>query len=82
MLTMNGTLEVANTESSQSVSILTAEYITPKELAQQLGKSLRTLYRWDELRIGPPRVVVGKLILYRREAVMAWLRSRERRHAR
>jgi hypothetical protein len=53
------------------------EYVTPDQLAQHLGVSVRTLSRWHARRIGPPRCSVGKLILYRVTAVRAWMAERE-----
>jgi hypothetical protein len=53
------------------------EYVTPDQLAQHLGVSVRTLSRWHARRIGPPRCSVGKLILYRVAAVRAWMAERE-----
>jgi hypothetical protein len=54
-----------------------SEYMTPEELAGELGICKRTLDRWHASRSGPPRVTVGRRPLYRREAVTEWLRSRE-----
>jgi len=53
------------------------EYVTPDQLAQHLGVSVRTLSRWHARRIGPPRCSVGKLILYRVTAVRIWMAERE-----
>lgn len=58
---------------------LLEEYFTPAQLASQLNTSVRTLARWDVLRIGPPKVTVGRKILYRRDSVHKWLESREQR---
>lgn len=52
-------------------------YLTPAQLADQLGVSLRTLSRWHAQRIGPRRVTNGRLILYRADAVREWLEARE-----
>jgi predicted DNA-binding transcriptional regulator AlpA len=52
-------------------------FLRREELAQQLGLSARTIDRWEALRIGPPRVCVGRTILYDVESVREWLRSRE-----
>ncbi|MBI4968213.1 MAG: helix-turn-helix domain-containing protein [Rhodospirillales bacterium] len=52
-------------------------YLTPAQLAEQLGVSLRTLSRWHAQRIGPRRVTNGRLILYRADAVREWLDSSE-----
>ncbi len=52
-------------------------YLKREQLAKELGKTLRTIDRWERRRIGPPRVVVGRMILYRKEAVREWLLSQE-----
>jgi hypothetical protein len=52
-------------------------FVTPVQLAAQLGISLRTLCRWHSRRIGPPRCSVGKLVLYRADGVRQWLMNRE-----
>jgi hypothetical protein len=49
------------------------EYDTPDQLANELGISVRTLGRWHRLRIGPPRVKVGRLILYPKAGKREWL---------
>ena len=54
-----------------------SEYISPEQLALELGISTRTLDRWHSVREGPPRTRLGKRILYRRESFAAWLRSQE-----
>ena len=41
------------------------------------GVTARTLARWDDQRIGPPKSKVGKLILYDFEKLPAWLESHE-----
>jgi hypothetical protein len=53
----------------------TEEYLTPEQLAQELGISERTLSRWHRLRIGPPRASIGKLQLYPKAATREWLAS-------
>lgn len=57
---------------------LLADYLLPEELAAELGICERTLSRWDSLRIGPPRVTIGRKVRYRRLAVQEWLLKRER----
>ncbi len=54
-----------------------AEYMTRDELAEDLNRCARTLDRWHSLRIGPPRTMIGKRVLYRRQAVAEWLRAQE-----
>jgi predicted DNA-binding transcriptional regulator AlpA len=58
-------------------SIVLAGFLRRDELARQLGLSPRTIDRWEALREGPPRVHVGRTILYNVESVREWLRSRE-----
>lgn len=53
------------------------ELITSDELAGQLGVSERTLSRWFRLRKGPPRVKVGRRVLYRQTAIGDWLSRQE-----
>ncbi len=57
---------------------LLEDYLTPDQLAEELGKSVRTIARWDRLRIGPPKTLVGKRPFYRRDAVRQWLLRKER----
>ena len=52
-------------------------FLRREELATQLGLSPRTIDRWHALREGPPRVHVGRTILYNVKSVREWLRSRE-----
>ena len=54
-----------------------ADYITRKDLAAQLGRSVRSLERWEEERTGPDVTRVGRSVLYRVDSVRDWLRSRE-----
>lgn len=60
---------------SRTNGSLRDDYYTRKELADELGTSVRTLDRWHAHREGPPRTAKGKLVLYRREAVRDWLET-------
>jgi hypothetical protein len=60
-----------------STPLILDGYIRRAELARMLDVTERTVYRWELLRIGPPRVVVGALILYRVDSIQKWLESRE-----
>ena len=53
------------------------KYLKPKEVANVLGVSLRTLNRWHALRVGPARCKIGRTVLYRISAVGAWLEANE-----
>jgi predicted DNA-binding transcriptional regulator AlpA len=52
-------------------------FLRREQLAQLFGLSPRTIDRWEALRIGPPRVCVGRTILYNIQSVREWLLSRE-----
>jgi hypothetical protein len=79
--TVGGSSEAASARCRDPLpsadSLTLGEYVTPDQLAQHLGMSVRTLSRWHARRIGPPRCSVGKLILYRVTAVRAWLAESE-----
>jgi hypothetical protein len=48
-----------------------AGYLTPSELAAELGISERALSQ------GPPRVLIGRTPYYKRSSIERWLASRE-----
>ena len=54
-----------------------SEYLTKAELAAQLHRSIRSVDRWALTGDGPPCVRIGRRSLYRRRAVVEWLRSLE-----
>ena len=56
---------------------LREKYWTKAEAARELQVSERTLGRWYRERIGPPRTKVGAKVWYRKDAVAAWVASRE-----
>jgi Helix-turn-helix domain len=57
---------------------LLADYLTRADLAVELGLNERTLERWQRRNSGPPLCRMGRQILYRRQAVLAWLQVQER----
>ncbi|PSH02715.1 MAG: hypothetical protein CXZ00_16015 [Acidobacteria bacterium] len=63
-------------EAGTENSIL-SEYLTKAELAAQLDRSIRSVDRWTLTGYGPPCVRIGRRSLYRRAAVVEWLRSLE-----
>jgi hypothetical protein len=52
-------------------------YATPAGLARMLHVTPRTLVRWDERRIGPPKIKVGKRVLYDLAKIPGWLEEHE-----
>lgn len=64
--------------TAAQISGLLADYASPEQTAVELGVSTRTLARWYAMRIGPPRVTIGRKPLYRRESVSAWIEKQEK----
>jgi phage terminase Nu1 subunit (DNA packaging protein) len=60
------------------VEIEGRRYATQVGLASLLGVAPRTLARWDERRMGPPKIKIGNLVLYDLAKLHAWLESHER----
>jgi len=48
-----------------------------KEAAQELGISERHLWRLLKRQEGPPTVRLGNRLVFRREALAAWLKEKE-----
>ena len=56
-----------------------ANYLSKKQFCKAIPGgpiSERTADRWQVLRIGPPRVKVGRTVLYPAEGVKTWLEER------
>lgn len=53
------------------------DFITAKEFAAQVNRSVSTLGLWDRKKIGPPRLKIGNRVLYRIDAAREWLLQRE-----
>ena len=70
-------METASVTTNQPEALLGADFLTAEQLAQALGFSERTLARLHVRRQGPPRVVLGRTILYKRSSVLAWLAEQE-----
>jgi predicted DNA-binding transcriptional regulator AlpA len=47
------------------------------QLAKIFGVTVRTIYRLEQRRLGPPRLMIGRKIFYRRSTVEKWLADRE-----
>jgi hypothetical protein len=66
-------------DDSEGVIVIgNKRYWTMERLAKKLGKSTRTLLRWDTARTGPPRIKIGNLPLYGEEKLPSWLSAYER----
>jgi hypothetical protein len=59
------------------VEIAGHHYVTAQRLASMLSVTERTLARWNAARIGPPKISIGKTVLYDVSKLPDWLASRE-----
>ena len=57
------------------------DWINREDLAGQLSVTTDTLARWATQGIGPPRIRIGRRVLYRRASVEKWLAEMERKSA-
>jgi hypothetical protein len=64
-------------EQAEAGNSILNEYMTKGELAAQLHRSIRSVDRWALTGDGPPCIRIGRRSLYRRAAVLAWLRGLE-----
>ncbi|MGF6945918.1 helix-turn-helix transcriptional regulator [Streptomyces auratus] len=69
--------------TASSVAVRTA-FLTVKDAADYLGLSPRTLYVWRHRRQGPPSFRMGPRgrVMYRVEALDAWVREQEQADSR
>ena len=63
--------------ASATVQLAGREYLTQEGLAARLGVTVRTLARWEERRVGPPRIRIGRLVLYDLGKLPEWLETHE-----
>ena len=73
-------MKVQNSE--QTFNTVRSNYFTRRDLGQFVGRSDRTLARWDTEGFGPPTTQIGRLTLYRKDSVLAWLQSLESKRTR
>jgi excisionase family DNA binding protein len=52
------------------------KWITPQQLADQLGLPLQTIYSWNHDGSGPVRHKFGRCVRYRTRDVEVWTRSK------
>jgi len=65
-------------QPAQTIGAIVGEdFFSEDQLCKELGLTQRTLRRWHQLRVGPPRTRVGRRIFYRKTAVVQWLVNRE-----
>jgi hypothetical protein len=65
------------TDATGLVEIGGRRYVTAGRLASLLGVTVRTLSRWDAASNGPPKIKLGKKVLFDVVKVSDWLAGRE-----
>ena len=69
---------MADTKIENDVPMpMLADWMTRAELAEELNVSTDTLLRWQNLRVGPAPIKLGRKVMYRREKVREWLLAKE-----
>jgi len=75
--TLTASLSLSTLAETGEVEIAGRHYLTADRLANMLAVTVRTLARWNTSRIGPPKISIGKTVLYDLSKLPDWLASRE-----
>lgn len=67
----------ADLQAHEGIHIAGKTYLTAPTLAEILGVTPRTLARWDEARIGPPKIKIGRLVVYDADKIPEWMARHE-----
>jgi hypothetical protein len=70
-------VKLQNSSAGECNGSILAGYIALEQLARELGVSERTLARWHAMRLGPPRVTIGRRPYYRLISVAEWIALQE-----
>lgn len=61
------------TTTTDTPEVIEHPFMTIDEVAELLKMPKRTLYQWRHRGLGPPAVIIGRRLVYRRSAVYAWI---------
>jgi hypothetical protein len=75
--TLAAGLSLSTLAETGKVEIAGRHYVTAERLASMLGVTVRTLARWNASRIGPPKISIGKTVLFDLAKLPDWLATRE-----
>ena len=59
------------------IQIPDVDFISEREFANLIGKSLRTVRRWQVERRGPNRTVLGRSVFYSKQAIQDFMQRQE-----
>jgi hypothetical protein len=71
-------VEVVSVSRQDTGRRFLGDYLTEKQLAEELGRSVRHLKRWRAQGLGPPVTRIGRTAVYKIDSVRAWLESHEK----
>ena len=54
-------------------SAIPADWLSPQQLADWFGVSVKSVYRWNQHNTGPRPTRIGKHVRYSRQAIATWL---------
>ena len=60
------------------MSMINDQFLNWHDAAKFIGVTTRTLARWHAEGIGPPRIKVGRQVIYSMESLTNWLKEREK----
>jgi len=52
------------------------EFLTPQQLADELGVKLSTVYYWSHIKF-IPTIKLGNLIRFKRSSIEKWIKKKE-----
>lgn len=64
------------------VKSLSDTFLSKEQVAEMLHVNVATLWRWAQLKTGPPRLVIGRKVLYSRAAVEMYMAHEQERQSR
>jgi hypothetical protein len=67
---------------ASQAELLAKQFLNEDEVCALLHVTPRTLENWYGKRLGPPRVKIGRTVLYRVASLMSWLVVHERKQSR
>ena len=59
------------------IQIPDADFISEREFASLIGKSLRTVRRWQVERRGPNRTLLGRSVFFSKQAIQDFMQRQE-----
>jgi excisionase family DNA binding protein len=65
------------TKEGAVTTVKPAEWVSPEELATELGIPVKTIYQWRYRRTGPKAHRIGRHVRFRRRDIETWLSAKQ-----